>query len=282
MPDVWGLASIATKFALYLGLLTSTGTVFAVLLFQLSGYRQFILAFASLGVVATLLGFSLNAAMLMGNLSGMTDPEMLRLLWSTSAGTALALRLVGLSILALGLFMGPIGLRLSMVGGTVVLWSFASTGHIPDRDSMTLDLILMFHLVAISLWIGVLSPLRKMSLNVSTLSDAADLGHRFGKIAIIFVPLLIIGGGYMGYRLVGSMSALIGSAYGLTLILKVVFVASLLGLATANKLRFIPQITTGDQRAATSLSRSISLEWAAIAVILMISAILTSALTLPA
>ena len=36
LPDVWGLAAIATKFALYLGVLISSGTVFTSLAFRLN------------------------------------------------------------------------------------------------------------------------------------------------------------------------------------------------------------------------------------------------------
>lgn len=281
MPDLWGLASIATKFALYLGVLTSVGTVLAALLFQLKGYHRFTLGFAVVGMAATLLSFSLAGATLTGDASGMTDPEMLGLLWSTPVGTTVALRIAGLGLLVVGLFAGRVGLILSMIGGVLALWSFVNIGHIPDRGSLFLNLLLMFHLAAISIWIGVLSPLRAISLDAERVSDAADLGHRFGTMAAVFVPLLILAGGYMSYELVGSLSALISGGYGQALVLKVLFVAGLLGLAAANKLRFIPAMTTGDQAAAGRLAKSISLEWMVIVAVLFTTAVLTSVLTLP-
>jgi putative copper resistance protein D len=139
----------------------------------------------------------------------------------------------------------------------------------------------MFHLAAISIWIGVLSPLRAISLDAERVSDAADLGHRFGTMAAVFVPLLILAGGYMSYELVGSLSALISGGYGQALVLKVMFVAGLLGLAAANKLRFIPAMTTGDRAAAGRLAKSISFEWIVIVAVLLTTAVLTSVLTLP-
>ncbi len=281
MPDLWGLASIATKFALYLGVLTSVGSVLAAMLFQLRNNRGFTLGFAVFGITATLLGFALAGATLTGDASGMTDPEMLGLLWSTPVGIAVALRMVGLGLLIAGLFFGQIGLVLSIIGGILALWSFVHIGHIPDRGSLMLNLVLMFHLTAISIWIGVLSPLRALSLDTSRLSDAAAAGHRFGMMATAFVPLLILAGGYMSYELVGSLSALIGSSYGQTLVLKVLFVAGLLALAAANKLRFIPRILTGDQSAAVHLAKSISLEWMVLVAVLLTTAVLTSVLTLP-
>ncbi len=281
MPDMWGLASIATKFALYLGVLTSVGTVLAAMLFHLTGYRRFAVGFAVLAITTTLLGFSLAGAALTGDASGMTDPEMLGLLWSTPVGTTLALRLSGLGLLIFGLFAGRIGMILALIGSAFALWSFVNTGHISDRDSLMLSLVLMFHLAAVSIWIGILSPLRKLSLEKGRALDTADLGHRFGRLATVFVPLLILAGGYIGYELVGTWSALFGTAYGQALVLKVLFVAGLLALAAANKLRFIPKLSAGDGSAAAHLAKSISFEWGIIVLVLLTTAVLTSTLTLP-
>jgi len=281
MPDLWGLASIATKFALYLGVITSVGTVLATVLFWLPRYRRLTIGFALFGIAATILGFSLAGASLTGDASGMMDPEMLGLLWSTPVGTAVALRMAGLVLLIAGLFLGRVGVMLSMIGGGFALWSFVTIGHIPDRGEMLLNIILMFHLVAISVWIGVLTPLRSLSLDANRIADAADIGHRFGKIAAVFVPLLILAGVYMSYTLVGSLSALIGTGYGQALIIKVLFVAGLLSLAAANKLRFIPQMARGDLAAADHLAKSISYEWWVIVAVLLTTAVLTSVITLP-
>ena len=220
MPDAFGLVAIVTKIALYLGLLTSAGTVMATLLFGLVRTRGITLVFAICGSFATILAFSLRGANLTGDVSGMTDPEMLGLLWNTPVGTALLLRLVGLSLLIMGLFMGRAGIWLSVLGGLIAIWSFDHVGHISGRDTMLLDLALMLHLLAIALWIGVLTPLKRLASSSNTYATAADVGHRFGIIASVTVPVLIIVGGYMGYQLAGSFSALIGTGYGQALLIK--------------------------------------------------------------
>jgi putative copper resistance protein D len=130
MPDAFGLVAIVTKIALYLGVLTSAGTVMATLLFGLVRTRGLTLVFAICGLFATIIAFSLRGANLTGDVSGMTDPEMLGLLWNTPVGTALLLRLVGLSLLIMGLFMGRAGLWLSVLGGLIAIWSFDHVGHI--------------------------------------------------------------------------------------------------------------------------------------------------------
>jgi putative copper resistance protein D len=281
MPDAFGLAAIVTKFVLYLGVMTATGTVMATWTFRLDRTRGLSAAFAVLGLVATVLVFSLNGANLTGDVSGMTDPEMLGLLWTTPVGTAFLLRLVGLSLLIVGLFAGRIGTWVSVLGGVIAIWSFNHLGHVSSRDTTLLDVALMLHLLAVALWIGVLTPLKRLASSPDTYDAAADVGHRFGGVASVTVPVLIIVGGYMGYQLVGSFAALTGTGYGQALIIKVLLVGLLLGLAAANKLRFIPALRAGDRAAANHLSKSISVEWLVILAVLGTTAVLTTNLTLP-
>lgn len=280
MPDIWGLAAIAVKFALHLGALTSAGTIFVALLFQIAHVRRLTVIFALLAFIATVVGFSLAGAALTGDVRGMTDPEMLGLLWSTPVGTALAYRLVGLALLIFGCMLGRPGLWLSVIGGGLALWSFAIVGHIPDKDMSWLSALLLLHLIAIAMWIGILTPLKRLA-DVSAAAEAADLGDRFGRMATVFVPLLVLAGLVMSYVLVGSAAALVGTGYGQALIVKVSVVAVLLALAALNKLRFVPKLMNGDAQAAKQLSRSISLEWIAVILILFTTTVLTSVLTLP-
>lgn len=280
MPDIWGLAAIAAKFAIYLGVLTSAGTVFVALLFRVTDVGRFAIVFAGLGLFGTIIGFSLAGAVLTGDVSGMTDRQMLGLLWTTSAGTAIAYRLVGLSLLIFGMMIGRPGLWMSALGGMIALWSFATVGHIPDRALPWLDALLLLHLITVAVWIGILTPLKRLA-HAASADLAADLGERFGRLAIFTVPLLILAGLVMSYVLVGSIAALFETGYGQFLMGKIAVVAILLGLAALNKVRFVPRLTAGDISAAQHLSRSIAWEWSAVIAILLVTAILTSALTLP-
>ena len=281
MPDAFGLAAIITKFALYLGVMSAAGTVMATCMFRLDRTRGLAVAFAVLGVMATILAFSLHGANLTGDVSGMTDPEMLGLLWTTPVGTALLLRLVGLGLLIAGLFIGRVGIWVSVVGGVIAVWSFDHVGHVSGRETTLLDIALTLHLLAVALWIGVLMPLKRLASSSATYASAADMGHQFGVVASVTVPVLIIAGGYMAYELVGSFSALFGKSYGQALIIKLLLVGLLLGLAAANKLRFIPALRAGDPAAAGHLSKSISVEWLVILAVLGTTAVLTRNLTLP-
>ena len=281
MPDIWSLAAIITKFALYLGILTATGTVLAALMFRLNQFRGIALVFGGLAIIASLVGFSLKGANLTGDISGMLDLEMLGLLWSTPVGTAVALRLCGLGVLIVGLFMARGGLALSALGGITAVWSFGHIGHISDRGSAVLDVALTLHLITVAIWIGILTPLQRLARETATYAEAAKVGHRFGLVASFTVPALIITGSYMSYTLVGSISLLIQTGYGQALIIKVLLVAVLLCLAAANKLRFMPRLRAGDATAANHLAKSISIEWLVVLLIFAITAVLTSNLTLP-
>ena len=281
MPDLFGLAAIATKFALYLGVITATGTVMATLMFKLDRTRRLAAIFAVLGLFATILSFSLRGANLTGDLSGMTDPMTLSLLWTTPVGTALALRLIGLNLLLVGLFLGRIGAWVSVLGGIIALFSFTQIGHISSSESALMEVALILHLLAVALWIGVLTPLYRLASSSTRYASAADVGHQFGLVASVTVPVLIVVGGYMGYQLVGSFTALIETGYGQALIIKILLFSGLLGLAAANKLWFVPALRLGDPVAASHLSKSIYVEWLVILAILGVSAVLTTNLTLP-
>jgi putative copper resistance protein D len=280
VPDLFGLAAIATKFALYLGVITAAGTVMATLMFRLNRTRGLAASFAVLGLFATILSFSLRGANLTGDLSGMTDPMMLSLLWTTPVGTALALRLIGLNLLLVGLFLGRIGAWVSVLGGIIALFSFTQIGHISGSESALMEVALMLHLLAVALWIGVLTPLYRLALTSTTYASAADVGHQFGLVASVTVPVLIVVGGYMGYQLVGSFTALIQTGYGQALIIKIFLFSGLVGLAAVNKLRLIPALRLGDPVAASHLSKSIHVEWLVILAVLGMTAVLTTNLTL--
>ena len=281
LPDVWAIAAVATKFALYLGVLVSSGTVFTSLVFHLNSHRGMSTCFAILGLCAAILSFSLLGANLAGDASGLLDVELLGLLWSTAAGTTLSFQVAGIAILTLGLLMGQTGRWVSAFGGLIAIWSFSNIGHVAGHDKLLLKITLTTHLTAIAFWIGILAPLRRLSFSKQTWPEAADLGHRFGVIAKFIVPLVIAAGIFMSLILVGSLDALIYTGYGQALILKLTLVSLLLALAAANKLRFIPELNKNNPNAAKNLIRSISAEWVAIFAILGITAVMTSSLTLP-
>lgn len=282
MPDSWELASIVLKFLLYLGTLGSVGLVLVRLVFgpetgpiQRPLGRQ-ASALALVALVAAGCGFLLRGAAMAGDISGMADPEMLGLLWRNPPGTRLLLLGSGLVLVLAGLRAPRIGLWIAAAGGFLALWSFVWIGHIPDAGPVWLEALLLLHLAAAAFWIGILSPLRRLAGDPAELAAAAELGHRFGRIAAVTVPVLIAAGIVMALQLLGGPAALTTTGYGLTLLAKIAGVAFLLGAAAHNKLRFVPAMRRGEPAAAARLRRSIAVEWLAVCAILLVTATLTT------
>ena len=211
-----------------------------------------------------------------GDASGMTDPEMLGLLWQTPVRTAALLQLSGLILILSGLRIPAIGLAIAAAGSALALWSFTRIGHIADTGSFWLQLLLVLHLASGAFWVGVFSPLRALTETQGNLSRAASLGDRFGRIAVVTVPVQIAAGIAMAWFLLGDLSSLVTTDYGLTLLAKVGTVAGLLTAAAVNKLRFVPALRRGDRNAAAGLRRSIAVEWIVFLLILLATAALTT------
>jgi putative copper resistance protein D len=81
--------------------------------------------------------------------------------------------------------------------------------------------------------------------------------------------------------LLSDLRALATTGYGQALLIKLLFVGSVLTLAAANKLRFVPAMQAGDAKAARHLARSIEIETVVILVVMAATATLTTVLTLP-
>ena len=239
------------------------------------------IAFAGLGALMAMLNFALGGAVLLDDVSGLYDVSILGLLWETAPGDALYLRLIGAAILVLGIAIGGRVSWIGLVGAAIALLSFTKVGHVAALSTFWIQALLFIHLVAVAFWIGVLTPLRKLARDHATLPNAARLGHRFGQIASLAVPTLIIAGLIMTWFLVGSMEALLFTPYGQFLVIKVAVVGALLVLAVLNKTRFVPGLHEGNMSSGQGLARSIQLEWVCIWLILLATGIFTSVLTLP-
>ena len=287
MPDIWGFSSILAKWLLYTGLTGATGITMVRLVFWShvepldARLRRFSLFLAGVALAAAVLSFLLRGAALTGDIAGMVDREMLGLLWSTSVGEVFTYRLAGVTLIIVGLYFPVIGAWVSLAGGVVSLWSFTQIGHIPDLEQSGVRLLLLLHLLGVSFWVGILAPLHWLARDPEYLEIAANLGDHFGVMASGIVAVLVLAGGLMVWLILGDFSLLFTSSYGLALVAKMTLVTLLLGLAAANKLRFIPGMKAGKQQAANHLVRSIELEFIVITSVLIATATLTSVMSLP-
>ncbi|MEO0753002.1 MAG: CopD family protein [Pseudomonadota bacterium] len=287
MPEVWALAAVATKALLYFGVLTSGGLVLIRYVFAfeitsvLSAMRRFGLLCALVGFFAAIASFALRGAALTGDASGLIDPEILGLMWQTPVGTALVFRLAGMVLLLTGLLIGGIGWSVAGIGALISVWSFATIGHVSDDGAFWLKVLLMAHLIAVSFWIGILLPLKRLADNAQSVEIAGQLGHRFGQIATAVIPVLIAAGLVLGWTVLGSWANLFTTPYGLALIAKLCSVGVLLALGAMNKIRIVPGLVSGNAAAAANLSKSLKIEWVVFAAVLLATAALTTLFFLP-
>ncbi len=280
MPDAWELASIAVRFLTGLGLLGSVGLVLVRMVFRSATedlHRYIVVRagmLATIALLATAAGFTVTAGALVDGISGMVNAEILGMLWHTPVGTMLGVRCAGLALLLAGLACGA--LPVATAGGLLALWSITGVGHVADTATPWLRVLLLLHLAAAAFWIGILLPLRRMLDDPGTHALAAGLGTRFGTIAQVAIPALVLAGAVMAWRLLGHPAALVTTGYGVTLLVKLGAVAGLLAAGAVNRFRLVPALRAGDPTAEHRLRRSLAAEMVLFGVVLMATAMLTT------
>jgi putative copper resistance protein D len=231
-----------------------------------------------------LLQFSLEAARLAGEFSGLWDPHMQELAWGSAAGAALRLRLSGLLLVLVGLRgSAPVAggtARRSMaavpciVGTLVLAGAFTVLGHTVDHPHrMGLAMLLLAHLLSMAFWFGAIWPLRQ-AVNLEAPAAAAAVLARFSRLAVWIVPVVLLAGGTLVVLLVPGL-VVFGQPYGRLLLAKMLGFGVLLGFAAWNKLRLTPALLQNDPAAAPRLRRSLTIEYLIIAAVLGITAVMT-------
>ena len=282
--DVWALLAIFVKAAGYAAALVAMGGPLFVLVFRsaldnvLRLVRKLAVSAALLGLFVLALQFGIRSARISGmGLEGAIDPMMLGLLWDSPLGMAALWRGAGQLLIFAVLIKGKIGLAVSLLGALLVAVSYTLVGHSLGDPRWLLAALVTVHLLAGAFWVGALVPLHR----AVGLTGGALLLHRFGIIASGTVTVLVLAGLTFAWLMIGSLAELFGTAYGWTLITKLVLVTGLLGLAAKNKLRLVPSLASGDSSAPGRLRRSICLEIIAVALILLATSTLTSITTPP-
>ena len=265
-----------------------------VLLFQAAGVAIFVAMFgrrlasslvpvrrlgraAALAAIVLAAGhYALEAARMAGEMSGMWDPTLQGMAWNSPARAALICRLLGLLLIAVGLRRGSSRWTIVAVGGAVLATgAFTLTGHTSVNVHRTaLAALLMLHLLVVAFWFGALGPLYTASWR-ETPARAADIIERFTAVATWLVPAILLAGIVMAVLLLPNLQAL-SEPYGELLIAKVVGFAALMGLAAANKWRFGPALVRGPAQSGRWFRRSVVAEYVLIAVVLTITAVMTS------
>ena len=163
----------------------------------------------------------------------------------------------------------------------------ATSGHAAATEDGALTAALdAVHLLAAGIWAGGLVPLLVCLAWASRLPDSAPAAiavARFSRIGLAAVSALAVTGAFASWQQVGGAAALIGTAYGRWLLVKLLLLAALLSLAARNLLVWRPRLEAGGpdaDRAAAAIRRHALGEVALTGAILVAVAVL--GLTTPA
>jgi putative copper export protein len=121
---------------------------------------------------------------------------------------------------------------------------------------------------------GLTPLLRNAELGERRGALAADMVNRFSPMALSMGGVVVAFGVITAWLHLPTVASLWETPYGRTLIIKLVFVATVFGLGAFNWRRQRP--TLGKESAAISIRRSATLELSVAAVVLIVTSILVS------
>lgn len=259
----WRVAAPLARFLADLGLLVAAGLgLFSAYLIgredgelrsRLAGRRRLA---AGIGIAATVLGLPIQGGLL-GDLplASLLGAEPWQLGFASTTGRSATLAVLG------ALLLLPRTARWrTPLAVLAIAASFAASGHAAAAPPRWLAVpAVMLHALGIAYWLGGLvgleaalarGPLRRVTLTV----------RRFAGIAVPAVLGLLMAGGIVAVLQVRDPHALIGTGYGLLLLLKLALVAMLLALALYNNRWLTPRLRRGDGSAAAAMRGSVRAE----------------------
>lgn len=268
----WQVAGVALRIVFYMSLLAAAGgALFDWLVSEIPpALRRRLVQSAAVAFAAGAAGVGVHGAVLANPpLSGLVDPEIWRIGATSTRGFSMAFTLPGIAILLVGLARG--GGVAAVVGALVALAGFLVTGHAATTDPVWLMAPAMgVHVLTVAFWIGSLAPLF-IIVGAKPTTEAAMAVVRFSRVAMVAVGLLLLAGLILAIVQVQDPTALAMPGYGLIFSAKLALVAGLLLLALYNKRRLTPALERGEPGAASRLRRSIGVEMAAVAGILVVT-----------
>ncbi len=255
IPETWLYVEWLVKVILYLGITFIVGGTFCY--FLLGKYKEiketilkYITIGTFLGLLSSILGFFFLVGSFADNgLLGMWDINYIKILLNTPIGYFHILRSIIFSVLMLfmiikinkkSIHVSKIEWIIFIILITPIFFSFSQLGHVSNFPLFA-KILLSTHVFLMSLWIGSLYPLWRMSKLIHGLPLKTRM-HLFGKIAAFVVGLLVSCGVTIALLLFRDFNTLLTSSYGHGFIIKILFVLSILLMAAFNKWYFTPRL----------------------------------------
>lgn len=283
------IVASALRFLIYGGSLLAIGAV--IFLLWVHDRRQserptlgrIAAAGAAVAGVASVVGIAVQGSVITGlGAAALVDPAVLAEVAGSNYGAAAFVRLLGLSVLLMALprLWNRPAVIAACVAAAAVLSSFVITGHAASADPRWLVVgATLSHTLAGAAWFGGLI-LLLVALRSRRLADDPGGGGamvaRFSTLATAAIILVSVAGAGLMWAQVRAPRALIGSAYGWTLIGKVTIVAAVLAVAAYNQRRLVPAITQGAGNAWQRLRRTVGLEVVGLMAVVLVTAVLVN------
>lgn len=188
----------------------------------------------------------------------------------------------GVGALAARHVEATVGKAMLIVATGALTVSLSLSGHPAAAPQPALAIAVdALHVLGAGAWVGGVACLAMIAIPLA-MRDADNTGHRllahvvsaFGPVAIGGAILVALTGGLAGWRNVGSIDALFTSPYGLRLLTKIGAVAVAAAIGAYNSRRIGPKL--GDAAATARLRRVIALEFAAMVVVIVVTAVLVA------
>jgi copper transport protein len=187
------------------------------------------------------------------------------------------------SALARGAGKNQIGWALATIGGLVLAFTPALSGHAVSARSLTPLAVIAdaAHVVGASGWLGSLALVLLAGVPAAlSLADGergqavADLVNAYSPTALAFAGLAAVTGVFATWLHLGALATLWQTPYGQTLLLKIGVLSLVAGTGAFNWLRVKP--TLGDIEGVRRVRRSATVEIAIACVVLLITAVLVA------
>ncbi|MER8367924.1 copper resistance CopC/CopD family protein [Mesorhizobium sp. M0306] len=251
------------KVFLYIGLFFGVGGAFALAWLAQGGRpgQRLIVAAILCGLAAAPLSLGFQGLDALGApLARLAQP----IIWQTGLGTSfgwtvlIALMALGLGLLSLVVPHAD-AKPLALAGLVGVGAALAASGHASAAEPQWLTRPMVFlHATGIAIWAGALAPLG-LALKRQP-HKAGPLLRRFSRAILFVVAVLAAAGIVLAVIQVQTPSALVHTAYGRLLLLKLVLLVFLFTLAAVNRLKLTAPAEAGETEVQRRLARSIAIE----------------------
>lgn len=253
----------ASKLVLYGGIAFGIGGAFALSWFGTGreAGRDAAAGFVIAGMIAAVLSVGAQGLDALGEpVARLGDPTI----WLTGLGTSLGRTALGLLAASAAAMIavvlpGRAGRAPALIALLGAGAAVAASGHAGSAEPQWLTRPLVaLHVATMAAWIGALMPLGLM-LRAGG-EPATHLLARFSRSIPWLLCVLLGSGAVLAFIQVETPAALVSTAYGRVLLVKLALVALLFALAAFNRWRLTPAIARGDAVARRALVRAIVVE----------------------